>query len=135
VHRAAHAKHHFLPGFLLGRKTTNIQIKYKNNANMHLVMQNNTNILQTNTKMDFVTKKLKDILFAVSVQCVKAFSNQIAPNATPSFFCIVTISRRFLAASTECSAGSNDHFVVGVGVGIKKRICPMSDLRPPVRQG
>jgi hypothetical protein len=24
----------------------------------------------------------------------------------------------FLAASTECSAGSNDHFVVGVGVGV-----------------
>jgi hypothetical protein len=25
------------------------------------------------------------------------------------------ISLMFLAASTECSAGSNDHFVVGVG--------------------
>jgi hypothetical protein len=25
--------------------------------------------------------------------------------------------RSFLAASTECSAGSNDHFVVGGGVG------------------
>jgi hypothetical protein len=24
----------------------------------------------------------------------------------------------FLAASTECSAGSNDHFVVVVGVGV-----------------
>jgi hypothetical protein len=31
----------------------------------------------------------------------------------------ITFSRIliFLAASTECSAGSNDHFVVGVGVG------------------
>jgi hypothetical protein len=32
-------------------------------------------------------------------------------------FCIFIFS--FLAASTECSAGSNDHFVVGVGaVGV-----------------
>jgi hypothetical protein len=29
----------------------------------------------------------------------------------------IPIGNNFLAASTECSAGSNDHFVVGVGVG------------------
>jgi hypothetical protein len=37
---------------------------------------------------------------------------------TDIFIDKVTIDiEQFLAASTECSAGINDHFVVGVGVG------------------
>jgi hypothetical protein len=40
---------------ICGRKKTNIKIKYKNNAKMDLVMQNNNKILQTNSKKDFVT--------------------------------------------------------------------------------
>jgi hypothetical protein len=31
------------------------------------------------------------------------------------FYVLCSSGVRFLAASTECSAGSNDHFVVGVG--------------------
>jgi hypothetical protein len=48
-------------------------------------------------------------LFVVSIVCCTLTIVEL--------FCIFIFS--FLAASTECSAGSNDHFVVGVGaVGV-----------------